>query len=202
MYPMINSDPKLYRSGYERVAEDRYYTEPWVTEALLNRVRFDWKIWEPACGRGDMAKVLQNFGYDVVTSDIAGATLGCDDALTADFLADGGHDDFEDLLAAKPTGLFSIVTNPPYKSKSAERFIIRALEFTSTYQGMVAMLLPNDYDSASTRRHLFGKSFMKKLVLTKRPRWFDQYSAGPRRNFSWFIWDHQYSGEPMYGWLP
>jgi hypothetical protein len=173
----------LGEAGFERVEGDRYFTEPWVTKALLSCVKFRGLIWEPAAGRGDMADVLTDHGYQVMCSDIVGATLGCKNAAESDFLAHGSPGD----------GAFSIVTNPPYSH--AEEFIRHALELTARSSGMVAMLLRNEYDCASSRRDLFEReSFSMKFVLTKRPRWSEDNIASPRHNFCWMVWDHRNSG--------
>jgi hypothetical protein len=186
--------PMLGDSGFKRVDGDRYWTEPWVTRALLERVKFRGMIWEPACGRGDMAMVLAEAGYVVMASDIAGDTLGCGGALKADFLT-RQHAGEE---------LFSIVTNPPYTL--AELFIQKAIDLTERCGGMVAMLMRNEYDCAAGRRYLFeSKAFASKLVLTRRPRWLDanqQHSASPRHNFAWFLWDWRHAGQARIEWLP
>jgi hypothetical protein len=181
-------------SGFQRVEGDRYWTEPWVTRALLARVKFRGLIWECACGRGDMADALTAAGYEVMVSDIAGASLGCKNAAETDFLTCGSPGD----------ATFSIVTNPPYDR--AEAFIRKALDLTARASGMVAMLLRNEYDCAAGRRDLFEReSFAAKLVLTKRPRWLDalaQHSASPRHNFAWYVWDWHHSGSALIKWLP
>ncbi len=191
--PVLQS-PMLGESGFERVEGDRYWTEAWVTGALLDAVKFRGTIWEPACGRGDMADVLTAAGYRVMISDIAGDSLGCRNAARADFLTHPSPGD----------ALFSIVTNPPYTL--AEEFIRHALGLTARASGMVAMLLRNEYDCAAGRRYLFEReAFAAKLVLTRRPRWvadLDQHSASPRHNFAWFVWDHHHSGPARVGWLP
>lgn len=180
----------LGEAGFERVEGDRYWTEPWVTQALLDVVRFRGLVWEPAAGRGDMADVIRDAGYQVMCSDIAGPTLGCKGAAEANFLTHTSPGD----------GTFSIVTNPPYIH--AEAFIHKALELTARAGGMVAMLLRNEYDCAASRRDLFEQEpFACKLVLTKRPRWSDSNIASPRHNFCWMIWDYNHSGPPriIYG---
>lgn len=184
----------LGEAGFERVEGDRYWTEPWVTRALLARIRFRGLVWECACGRGDMADVLVAEGYDVMVSDIAGASLGCRNAAETDFLKCGSPGD----------AVFSIITNPPYYC--AEAFIRKSLDLTARASGMVAMLLRNEYDCASSRRDLFEReSFRAKFVLTKRPRWLDanqQHSASPRHNFAWYVWDHHHAGPHQIQWLP
>ena len=57
-------------SGFVRVSGDRYYTEPWITDTLMQRVRFRGPVWEPACGRGDMLNVIRRYDYETIASDI------------------------------------------------------------------------------------------------------------------------------------
>lgn len=186
-----NTDSAMHISGFERVEGDRYWTESWVTKALLSRIHFRGIIWEPACGRGDMAEVLVDNGYKVMISDISGDTLGCTNAAKADFLTHSYPGD----------STFSIITNPPYTL--AEEFIRKALYLTARASGMVAMLLRNEYDSAASRRDLFEhESFSIKLVLTKRPRWVAGSSGAPRHNFAWYVWDWNNSAPARIGWLP
>jgi len=181
-------------NGFERVEGDRYFTETWVTQALLDAVRFRGWIWEPACGRGDMVKILEEYGYAISASDIAGDSLGCTTAHKIEFLTGRMEVDLNDE--------FSIVTNPPYIM--AEEFIRRSLELTKHAGGMVAMLMRNEYDCAASRRDLFERDcFAAKLVLTRRPRWVDdRHSASPRHNFAWYLWDWQHSGAARIEWLP
>lgn len=184
----------LGEAGFERVEGDRYWTEAWVTKALIDRVRLRGLVWEPAAGRGDMADVLVAEGYKVMCSDIAGASLGCVGAAETDFLT----------CTSPGDGAFSVCTNPPYVH--AEAFIVKALGLTKRASGMVAMLLRNEYDCAASRRYLFEQEpFAQKLVLTKRPKWIDdlaQHSASPRHNFAWYLWDWHHAGRATIGFLP
>ena len=190
----LKDSPMLGDSGFKRVPNDAYFTEPWVTKALLTRVKFRGLVWEPAAGRGDMADVLVEAGYKVMCSDIQGEDLGCKGAARADFLAHSSPGD----------ATFSICTNPPYTH--AEEFIRKALELTKRAGGMVAMVLRNEYDCAARRRDLFEQEcFATKFVLTKRPRWVDglaEHSASPRHNFAWYLWDHNNSAKATIEWLP
>jgi hypothetical protein len=185
-------------SGFQRVPLDQYFTEPWVTQALLDAVKFRGVIWEPASGRGDMVRVIEAAGYSVIASDIIGDVLG--------FTPAHRHDFFSPVLSRgiNPYRPFSIVTNPPYKL--AERFLRHALALTEPVGGQIAMLFRNEYDCAATRRDLFERpSFAAKLVLTRRPRWLDakaQHSASPRHNFAWYLWDHWHSSPARIEWIP
>jgi hypothetical protein len=186
-------DPAMLgKSGFKRVGSDRYNTEAWVTQALLDHVKFRGAIWEPACGRGDMAEVLMDNGYKVIVSDIAGDRLGCKGAIRSDFLK----------CDSIPRQWRSIITNPPYTL--ARAFIEKALELTKPLSGMVAMLMRNEYDCAASRRELFEQEcFAAKLVLTKRPKWRDgKHVASPRHNYAFFVWDWRHSGPARIEWLP
>lgn len=181
-------------SGYERVANDAYWTPGWCTQTVLDRVEFPPMIWEPACGEGHICRVLQVCRLSFVGSD----------------LVDHGYGETGiDFLAAEkmPPGCTSIMTNPPYAL--AEAFIRKALELTKPHQGRVAMLLRNEYDCAARRRDLFEHpAFYKKIVLTKRPRWFDKEteriykSSSPRHNFAWFVWCWNWRDAPIIEWAP
>jgi hypothetical protein len=121
-----------------------------------------------------MVAALQQAGFDVVGSDI---TQG------VNFL----HHSPETCVSA-------IITNPPYAL--AREFIERALRIDGNR--IVAMLLRTDFDHAASRAHLFANCpmFAKKVVLTKRIRWFEDSSGSPSFNHCWMIWDRQHRGPP------
>jgi hypothetical protein len=163
-------------SGYERKERDCYETPAWVTEALLPHLPPPTVcIWEPACGSGKMVRVLKDAGHQVRATDIVD---GCD------FLQQKeGHTDW-------------IITNPPYVDALA--FIEHAL----CLGDHVAMLLRTDFDHAKTRQHLFGVGFEKKIVLTKRIKWFEESTGSPSFNHAWFIWSHAHKGPPTLAYGP
>jgi hypothetical protein len=169
-------------SGYERKERDLYETPAWVTEALVPHLpRGINSIWEPACGGGKMLWALVAQGYEVDGTDIA----------------DG--DNFLDCCSAPHD---AIVTNPPYEL--ATEFVQHALDLTEPERGVVAMLLRTDFDHAKTRYGLFGgsRAFAKKLVLTKRIKWFEDSKGQPSFNHAWFIWDWKHSGPPVIAYGP
>lgn len=174
-------------SGYERKERDLYETPEWVTEALRPHIpRQPEKIWEPAAGSGKMSRVLSTWGCGVVSSDIEPSPL----AYQADFLTCPPHD-----------GADAIITNPPYEL--ATEFVQRALG-NIPFGGFVAMLLRTDFDHAKTRQHLFSRhrSFAKKVVLTKRIKWFEDSKGQPSFNHAWFLWHHGHDGAPTLAYGP
>jgi hypothetical protein len=163
-------------SGYERKALDQYETPLWVTLALVPHLpKISGVVWEPACGGGKMVAALRQANFDVIGSDIADG---------ADF-----------LRHLPPTrDISAIITNPPYAL--AREFIEHALHLDGVR--VVAMPLRTDFDHAATRAHLFADCamFAKKVVLTKRIRWFEDSTGSPSFNHCWMIWDRQHGGEP------
>jgi hypothetical protein len=174
-----------HETGFARVERDHYPTPGWVvTEALAAHVDLaDMRIWECACGNGQMAEALKAAGTSVYASDIENrGYVGLDAVL--DFVA-GQH---------PSTARFSaIVTNPPFgpRGKLAEQFIETGLRQLADF-GFMALLLPADFDSAKTRMRFFAgcQHFAGKIVLTQRIVWFanpDKREA-PKENNSWFLW--------------
>lgn len=156
---------------------DYYPTPPDVTMALLkflkgNSINFN-TIWEPACGEGHMSMVMENEGYDVVSTDLR-QTLYCA----------GGVD----FLTTDNKNCDAIITNPPFNI--SEQFILKGLECAP----VVAMLLKSQYWHAKKRYKLFSDTKPKwVLPLTWRPDFlFDQRESGnraaPTMECLWTVW--------------
>lgn len=171
-------------SNFPRQARDTYITprEP-VVSLILSGPTFGKRICDPCCGNGALLKALEELGYDVFGSD----------------LEPFGPYPKQDFIASDPwASQYDIITNPPYGPQGmlARMFIERALECTQPWQGKVAMLLPMDYDSGSTRRHVFGDhpAFVCKVVLCYRIKWFGD--QGGEQNFAWYVWDWKNESYP------
>lgn len=82
-------------SAYGRAKGDLYPTPPEVTYALLDFLRLpgNTRIWEPACGNGDMVHEMEVWGYQVTGTDIS---MG------------------QDFLTVSPVSCDWIITNPPF----------------------------------------------------------------------------------------
>lgn len=186
---MMNKDPAMGVSQYERNELDFYETPEWCSEIISDRLiqYIDYKnseIWEPACGLGAISEVLSKY-WIVHSTDIVnrGYSSQVD---TKDFL------DYNTTTNKPNFNYNAIVTNPPY-GKLLDKFIYKALELTKPQKGLVAMLMRNEVDCASSRQDIFYRhgAFAEKVVLLKRPRWIEykKGDAGPRHNYAWYIWD-------------
>lgn len=154
-----------------------FYPTPWeATAALLNylkipRGRF---IWEPACGKGDMSKVLRDYGYSVIETDIQTGVdfLNCDQR-------------FCDW----------IITNPPFSL--ADQFIRRAYSMNVPF----AFLLKAQYWNAQKRTALFNDCQPTHILPCA---WRVDFTGGknPLMDVIWVVWKRDQSGTTFFRPLP
>jgi hypothetical protein len=176
-------------SGYDRKERDAYQTPAWVTDAIAPHLRElgVTSVWEPAAGNGKMVTALRDYGFSVIGTDVLDGN---------DFLN----------CCAPPATYDAIVTNPPYgeQNRIALKFVERALEYTKSRQGAVAMLLKVDFDSGKTRSHVFAEcpAFVGKVVLTERITWFEPKIASPSDNHAWHLWSWRHVGRPTISYAP
>lgn len=126
----------------ERAEHDYYATEPKAVEMLLEMETFAPVIWEPACGEGHISKVLQAYGYEVISTDLIYRGFGDPEPLN--FLEETLND-FEG----------DIITNPPYSS--GLEFVKRALDSVRP-GGKVAMFLKIQFLEGQKRGEFFRQT--------------------------------------------
>jgi hypothetical protein len=171
-----------------RQRDDFYPTPPYATRALLDVERFPGPVWEPACGDGAISKVLEERGYDVISTDLIDRGYGTPN---------------RDFLMEYETRAPSIVTNPPFKF--AQEFVEHAL---SRADRKVAMLCRLAWLEGQERRKLFISTplarvwvFSKRVLMLRNGDEMGK-GGGGMIAFAWFVWDHAHSGPPTLGWLP
>lgn len=170
-----------------RELHDFYPTWPAATSALLTVESFDGSIWEPACGEGDMSRVLEDAGYDVISTDLIDRGYG-----------EGGRDFLMEWSPVAP----NIVTNPPFRW--AIEFTDRALQLTT---GKVALFLRLAFLEGVERGKWFPQTplarvwIMSRRVPMERGRLKEAGDGHGVLAFAWFVWEHGYEGAPALGWL-
>jgi hypothetical protein len=163
--------------GYERQEQNFYPTPAWVTEALLRTVRLPKGIWEPCCGNGAMARVLESHGHHVVGTDLVDRGYG-----------EGGRDVL--MESRLPDGVTAIVTNPPYGGALARRVVDHALELMLPVGGMVALLMNVQWQTAKTNSARCRiPAFDASVILTDRIRWIPDTDVRGSENHCWMVWD-------------
>jgi hypothetical protein len=161
---------------------DLYETPAVAVEALLRVEQLPHRIWEPAAGRGAIARVLESAGHEVIGTDLINYGAG--------------HLGGIDFLKERSPRAACIVTNPPFRI--ANEFVARALELAPT----VIMLLRLAFLESERRTAILeGRGlrrvhvFRKRLPMMHRDEW-----AGRKANsgmaFGWFVWERDYSGAP------
>lgn len=169
--------------------DDFYASPPMAVEALLRVEKFTGAIWEPACGDGAISTVLQDHGYDVVSTDLVERGYG-----------QGRIDFLMEQQALAP----NIVTNPPYKNGTdfAEHSCRLA-------KGKVAFLMRLVWLEGARRKKLFEQTRLKRVwVFSKRiPRMHRAGYTGKTTSssiaFAWFVWDNSdlSTNPPVIGFL-
>jgi hypothetical protein len=161
---------------------DLYGTPACAVDALLRAEKIPQAIWEPATGRGNIAKVLRTHGHRVVCSDIATYDFPLD--FVADFMA----------ISEMPAGTEAILTNPPFRD--IERFVAHALKLSPT----VIMLARLAFYESERRCHILENCglarifcFRRRLPMMHRDQWQGR-KANSGMAFAWFVWSRGYIG--------
>lgn len=181
------------------VSANFYPTPPEATRALLSVETFDGPVWEPACGKGHIAKVLQAAGLEVLATDLNDWSYG---ATGVDFL-DPAH--VRATRRAAPR-IKHIVTNPPYGSGLADDFIAQSLTVTADTGGKVAMLL-NLSSLVLTRRTRFWRAQppARLYAIDGIVCWPDPGRAPPQhfrdQRYVWAVWTPDHRGPSAFWWL-
>lgn len=168
---MENFAKVLTGSGKDkRRSLDFYPTPKECTIALMEFFKLPkMKIWEPACGTGEISKVLESYGHDVFSTDLRHTGYGA-----------GGLD----YLIHRDPGCDAIITNPPFNVSNL--FIEKALNETN----FVAMILKSQYWHAKSRFELFQKNkpaFI--LPMTWRPDFaMGTMGNNPTMDAIWCVW--------------
>lgn len=173
------------------IADNFYPTPPEATRALLSVEAFDGPIWEPACGEGHIARVLEAAGLDVVATDLNDRGFG---TVGVDFLR-------QSAMRA-----MHIVTNPPYGAGLADAFIEKSMEFTAETGGKVAMLLNLNSLCHHTRTEWWRAHPPARIYAIDSVVCWSEPDRAPPRHFAanryyWAVWTPEHVGPSAFWWL-
>lgn len=153
--------------------DDLYETPECATWALCDNVRFPNTVWEPACGRGAIARVLESRGLHVRATDLRDYGYG-----------QGGVD----FLMEREPFNGAIVTNPPFKL--ANEFVAHALLLCP----QVFMLLRLSFLESERRRSILESGrlrcvyvFRNRLPMMHRDGWSGPVATSSTA-YAWFEW--------------
>lgn len=173
----------------QREEHDYYATNPRAMTELLKYEKFNKNIWEPACGEGNLSKVLKEHGHKVLSTDL---------------IDRGYQDEILDFLKNNRKFDGDIITNPPFKY--AQEFITKSLDAVD-YGSKVAMFLKINYLAGKQRyREIYSKFppyrvyvFSGNMSCSKNniPEGFK--SGG--MNYVWMIWEKGKIGPTELRWI-
>lgn len=171
----------------DRETHDYYATEPIAAEWLCKLERLAPDVWEPACGGGHLAKVLEAHGLNVKATDLIDRGYG-----------QGGVNFFQ--CVHKWHG--DIVTNPPYSY--AQEFIEHSLDLVED-GALVCMFLKLQFLEGQRRRELF-ETYPPRTVWVSRSRVQfgkngDFAGASSMMATAWYVWEKGYKGSTALRWF-
>lgn len=160
--------------------DDLYETPPCAVHALIKHEKaLPVRVWEPACGRGAISRVLEEAGCKVTSTDLVDYGYGISGC---DFLMHWGD---------PPCGAQAIVTNPPFKL--ADEFVRHAL----TLSPLVIMLLRWAYAEGANRSDIIDKHLSRVWLGRERLPMMhrDGYEGAKLSNagapFAWFVFEQE-----------
>lgn len=158
--------------------DDLYETPSEAVHALMAVEQLPKVLWEPAAGRGAIARELRSAGHVVVMTDLVdwpGADRGIRSGV--DFLWD----------TKPPFGVSTVVTNPPFKL--ADQFIRHGLDIGCT----MIMLLRLMYIEGAGRSDLIDHHLVRihagieRLPMMHREGWEGPKIKSGGVPFAWFV---------------
>ena len=174
-------------SSEERQKDDYYATDPKAAKLLLEVETFNKDVWECACGEKHLAKVLEEYGYNVRCSDIVNRC---------------GNETL-DFLSVKEKWNGDIITNPPYKY--AEQFITKAMGIMQD-GSKLALFLKLQFLEGQKRKQMF-EEYPPKVVYVSSSRIncakngdFERYTSSAIA-YAWYVWQKGYKGETVIKWI-
>ena len=189
-------------AGKDRAKDDFYPTPPEVTIALIEALLLDGHlpagspIWEPACGDGAIAEVLNVYGHDTINTDI---TQRMEDMSVTDFFG----------VPYMPPGCRTIITNPPYqpivngKKKGVEAWIDYAMNMDGL--DSMCLLLKTTALAGQARCKILEKSglhtvyqFRHRITFYKEGQ--DTGKSG-MIDFCWMYFEKGHTSPPIIKWI-
>ena len=177
-------------SKKERENND-YYATPWsATVKLLEKEKFSKFILEPACWEWHISKILEDYNYKTVNSDIIDRWYW--DVL--DFLKEW---EFMDNWH------WDIITNPPFKYW--QEFVEKSLNILREWWKL-AMLLRIQFLEWVKRNKMYKKYPPKTIYVFSRnircaKNWDFENATWNASTYCWFIWEKWYTWKPNIEWI-
>lgn len=182
---------------------DFFPTPPYATRALVERVLPQLGIqkietaWEPACGEGHIAGVLQEYGTHVYATDIFDYETTYQDRL-CNFL------DTNDYAPVVKPGRYEwVITNPPFGDKAIQ-FVLRGLEYARVgvamfFRSQWAVEGKDRYEKLFRDRPPTLCAFFVERVNLRRGHY--DHKGSTATAYCWLVWMHGENPRAPF-WIP
>ena len=207
---------KILKKSVDNIREeyDFYPTPPDVTKSFLRHEKLEGMIWEPACGLGDMSKVIEEQYGEIRSTDLIDRGYGTG---STDFLNFSGIKSVFNEMVEKhkmdPSSfdlqkhlelvykVDTIITNPPFK------YFVEFVNQSKIYADKkICMLGRTNLIGFKDSEFWNDKEFpLKKVyqmdgrVLFNKNKVVD--TKGGELGFAWFVFEKGYSGSTSLEWI-
>jgi hypothetical protein len=166
------------RAPLKERGDDLYETPRCAIRALMDVEALPHIIWEPAAGRGAIARELEAAGHIVIKTDLC-AYPGADEGIASgvDFL----------MGTRAPAGAEMIVTNPPFKL--ADAFIRKGLGFDIPVIVLLRLMALEGASRSDLIDHHLARiwSGIERLPQMHREGWTGPKQTSGTAPFAWFV---------------
>ena len=186
----------------ERESLDYYATDPIAIDKLAAVYDIPWRVWEPACGAGHLAKRLIELGCFVEATDIVyrGFGKGGVDFLKSPMIFYPKEELIKGGGVQKVTPC--ILTNPPYKY--ATEFVEHAMEILPKGAPAIMLLKTTALEGKGRWERLYSTGYLKAVyqfsewLLCAKNGDFDGMKAGGGSavSYAWFIFANDGKNDP------
>lgn len=177
----VNKFAVMAQRKSKKTEPDFFPTPPWATRALLENlnkgVLKKCSVLEPACGKGHMAKTLEEYFGIVYASDIIQYGYSMQ------------HDFLDDIAYPREPTFDWVITNPPFKL--AEEFILKALQIAKV--GVAIFARTQFLEGNKRYRNIYSDHhpsqvmpFVERVPLFKNRL---NRKGSTATSYSWFVWD-------------
>lgn len=160
----------------QRADDDFYTTDPRALQTFAHYYRLDRVVWEPACGTGNLSRVLESICEKVYSSDLKNRGYG---ESGIDFLA----------CDRVPDGVTSIVTNPPYSL--ANEFIKHAMDILPVNGTYIALMNLSYLAGKERRQSIYNQRWLEAIYIHsgRISCWRNDMKDGHSSpvNYAWFV---------------
>lgn len=182
----------------QRAAGDYYTTDPTAVEEFIRHLHCKGlltgdiftPIWEPACGCGNISKVLESHGYDVISTDLHDRGFGT-----------SGIDFLE--TRSLPENCYTIITNPPYSL--ANEFILHAMNILPNYGTYIALMNISYLTGINRFNDIYRYGYLRTVyVYSHRINCYkNNIPTGHSSpvNYAWFEFTPYFTSRPTIEWI-